>query len=136
MVIDLDFAGNKATGKMTVNGQDKLIAADLGGPIFADAAGGDQVIASLPLAVGYTATFRNFDIQTQKVKLQQLNVSGMETVTVPAGTFEAFRVDITSADGGTDKKTLWVAKDSHKVVKGSAVMAAMGGATITQELTE
>jgi hypothetical protein len=136
VVIDVDFAGDKAAGKMSMNGQDRPIAADLGGPLFADAAGADQVIASLPLAVGYTTTFRNFDIQTQKVKLQQLNVAGIETVTVPAGKFEAFRVEVSSADGGTDKKTIWVAKDSHKVVKGSAVMASMGGAVMTQELTE
>jgi len=45
-------------------------------------------------------------------------------------------VEITSADSGSDNKTLWVAKDSRKVVKGTAVMAALGGATITQELTE
>ncbi len=136
VIIDLDFAGDKATGKMSMNGQDRPIAADLGGPLFGDAAGGDQVIACLPLAVGYSTTFRNFDIQTQKVKLLQLNVAGVETVTVPAGKFEAFRVEISSADGGADKKTLWVAKDSHKVVKVSAIVASMGGATMTQELTE
>jgi hypothetical protein len=81
-------------------------------------------------------TFRNFDVQTQKVKLQQLSVSGVESVTVPAGKFDAYRVEITSADGGADKKTVWVAKDTHKVVKVSAVMASMGGAVVTQELTE
>jgi dipeptidyl aminopeptidase/acylaminoacyl peptidase len=136
VAISIDFAGDKAAGKMSINGQDRPIAADLGGPLFADAAGGDQVLATLPLAVGYTTTFRNFDVQTQKVKLLQLTVSAVETVTVPAGKFEAYKVDIASADGGPDKKTIWVAKDSRKVVKGSAVMAAMGGAVMTQELTE
>jgi dipeptidyl aminopeptidase/acylaminoacyl peptidase len=136
VVIDLDFAGDKAAGKMNMNGQEKPIAADLGGPLFADGAGDDQVIASLPLAEGYSATFRNFDIQTQKVKLQQLNVAGVESVTVPAGKFDAFRVEITSGDGGADKKTIWVAKDSRKVVKASAVIAAMGGAVMTEELTQ
>ena len=136
VVIDLDFAGDKAAGKMSMNGQDRPISADLGGPLFGDGAGGDQVIASLPLAAGYTTTFRNFDVQTQKVKLLQLSVAGVETVTVPAGKFDAFRVEISSADGGSDKKTIWVAKDSHKVVKGSAVLASMGGAVMTQELTE
>jgi dipeptidyl aminopeptidase/acylaminoacyl peptidase len=136
VAIDLDFAGDKAAGKMSMNGQERPIAVDLGGPLFGEAAGGDQVIACLPLAAGYSATFRNFDIQTQKVKLLQLNVAGVETVTVPAGKFETFRVDISSADGGADKKTLWVAKDSRKVVKASAVVASMGGATMTQELTE
>jgi dipeptidyl aminopeptidase/acylaminoacyl peptidase len=134
--IDLDFSGNKATGKLSMNGQDKPIAADLGGPLFADAAASDQVIACLPLAEGYTTTFRNFDVQTQKVKLLQLTVAATEKVTVPAGTFEAMRVDITSADGGSDKKSIWVEKSSHKVVKATAVLASMGGATMTEELVE
>jgi hypothetical protein len=136
IAIDLDFSGDKAAGKMSMNGQDRPIAADLGGPLFADGAGEHQVIACLPLAEGYTATFRNFDVQTQKVKLEQLSVSGVESVTVPAGKFDAYRVEITSADGGADKQTVWVAKDTHKVVKVSAVVASMGGAVVTQELTE
>ena len=134
--MDVDFSGDKAAGKMSMNGQDHPIAVDLGGPLFADGAGEDEVIASLPLASGYSTTFRNFDIQAQKVKLQQLSVSGVESVTVPAGKFDAYRIDITSADGGADKKTVWVDKDTHKVVKVSAVVAAMGGAVVTQELTE
>lgn len=133
-VINLAFTDNKATGTMTMNGQQKPIAADLGGPLFADAAGSEFVIAALPLAEGYTTTFRNFDIQKQKEKLMQLKVIGMESVTVPAGTFDAFKVELTSADGGSDKRTLWIAKDSHKPVKQSAVLAEMGGATLTEEL--
>src|SRR5579863_1263249 len=136
VAIDLDFAGNKAAGKMSMNGQDKPIAVDLGGPLFADAAGADQVIACLPLAEGYSTTFRNFDVQTQKVKLLQLNVAGKEEVKVPAGTFDALRVEISSADGGSDKKTLWVAAETHKVVKVTAVLASMGGAVMTQELVQ
>ena len=133
VTVDIDFAGNKATGKLSMNGQDKSIAADLGGPLFADAAGGDQVIACLPLAEGFTTSYRNFDVLTQKVKVLQLSVAGVEKVTVPAGTFDAYRVEITSADGGSDKKTVWIAKDSHKVVKTSAVLASMGGIELTEE---
>jgi dienelactone hydrolase len=136
VAIDLDFAGNKAAGKMSMNGQDKPIAVDLGGPLFADGAGADQAIACLPLAEGYSTTFRNFDVQTQKVKLLQLTVAGKEEVKVPAGTFNAFRVEISSADGGTDKKTLWIAGETHKVVKASAVLSSMGGAVMTQELVQ
>jgi dipeptidyl aminopeptidase/acylaminoacyl peptidase len=136
VIIDLDFAGNKAVGKMSMNGQEHPIDVDLGGPLFADAAGSDQVISCLPLAQGYSTTFRNFDVQTQKVRLLKLTVAGIEQVTVPAGTFAAYKVQIDSADGGSDKKTVWVASDSHKVVKVTAVIASMGGATLTQELTE
>jgi hypothetical protein len=134
LAIDLDFAGNKASGKMSMNGQDRPIAVDLGGPLFADAAGADQVIACLPLAEGYNTTFRNFDFQTQKVKLLQLVVAGKEQITVPAGTFDTLRVEISSADGGSDKKTVWIANQTHKVVKVSAVTASMGGAQMTEEL--
>jgi hypothetical protein len=133
-VIDLNFTGDKAAGNVKMNGQDKPVSVDLGGPLFADGAGSKQSIACLPLAEGYSATFRNFDVQKQKVELLQLNVSGVEKVTVPAGTFDAYKVDITSADGGDHKETLWVAQDSHKAVKESSVLVSMGGAILTQEL--
>jgi hypothetical protein len=136
VAIDIDFAGDKAAGQFVMNGQTRPIAADLGGPLFGDSAGGDQSIACLPLAEGYSTSFRNFDLQSQKVKLMQLKVGGVETVTVPAGTFDAYRVEITSADGGADKKTLWIDRNSQRVVKASAVVASMGGATVTEELTE
>lgn len=136
VAIDLDFNGNSAAGKMSMNGTEKPITADVGGPIFSDGAASGQVIACLPLADGYTTSFRNFDVQTQKVKLMQLNVAGTEKVIVPAGTFDALRVELSSADGGADKETLWVSKDSHKVVKVSAVIASMGGAVLTEELLQ
>jgi len=133
VAIDVDFAGDKAAGQFSMNGQTRPIAVDLGGPLFGDAAGGDQAIACLPLAEGYSTTFRNFDLQSQKVQLMQLKVAGVEKVTVPAGTFDAYRVEIAASDGA-DKKTLWVDKDSRKVVKASAVVASMGGAVVTEEL--
>jgi dienelactone hydrolase len=134
VTIDLAVGdGNKATGSINMNGKDTPIAVDLGGPLFAET-GGAQCIALLPLADGYTTTFRNFDLQKQKVKLIALKVTGSESVTVPAGTFDAYKVDLSSADGGTEKETVWIAKDPRKAVKVSAVLAEMGGATLTAEL--
>jgi dipeptidyl aminopeptidase/acylaminoacyl peptidase len=136
VMIDVSFADDKASGKMTMNGQERPIAADLGGPIFADAAGADDVLARLPLAEGYSTRYRNFDIQTQKVKLREAKVVGSEKVTVPAGTFDTYRVEVTSADGGSDKRTVWVEKSTHSPVKTIAVMPSMGGATMTSELVD
>lgn len=133
MTINVDFANNKATGTMNMNGQDKPISADLTGPLFGEGAGEMQVIACLPLADGYTTSFRNFDLQKQKEEVQQLKVSGAESVTVAAGTFDAYKVEI-SSNGGNDTKTYWIAKDSRKAVKMSAVLASMGGAMMTAEL--
>jgi hypothetical protein len=64
----------------------------------------------------------------------QLNVAGVESVTVPAGTFEAYKVDFSSADGGAEKATIWIAKETRQPVKSSMVMPAMGGAVLTTEL--
>ncbi|MBV9768372.1 MAG: DUF3108 domain-containing protein, partial [Bryobacterales bacterium] len=88
----------------------------------------------LPLADGYSTTFRNFDLQRQTVKLMQLQVAGSENVTVPAGTFDAFKVELSSADGGPDRSTVWIAKSARTPVKISAVMPEMGGAMLTAEL--
>ncbi len=134
--IQVEYKDNKASGLLSLNGQDKPIAADIGGPIFADSVGAQQSIACLPLAENYSATFRNFDLQKQKTKLMQLKVTGTEQVTVPAGVFDAYRVEISSADGGGDKITMWIARDSRKSVKLSAVLPEMGGATLTAELAE
>jgi hypothetical protein len=119
---------------MSVNGQDKPIDVETGGPIFGDGPGAPAAIASLPLADGYTATFRGFDVQKMKPKLLQLKVAGSENVATPAGKFDAFKVELTSAEGGSDAMTLWVARDSRQPVKLTMVLAAMGGATMTAEL--
>ena len=136
VVFDVDFKGNNATGTMNMNGQETPIAVDLGGAIFGDGAGGFDVLAALPLAEGYTVSFRNIDLQKQKVELKTMKVVGVESVTVPAGTFEAYKVEITSADNEAKKTTLWIAKDSRKVAKISAVLTQLNGAILTSELTQ
>ena len=130
----VDFAGGKASGKLSMGGQDRPVAAELGGELFADSASQWSVIGCLPLADGYSAAFRNFSVQTQKVKLLEAKVAGSETVTVPAGKFETWKVEIASVDGGADRTTLWVTKDSRVTVKSTAVMSSAGGATMTAEL--
>jgi hypothetical protein len=134
--IQLAFGDNKAIGTMNMNGQERPVSVEIGGPLFADAAGSPQSIACLPLADGFSTTYRNFDVEKQKVKLMQLLVTGSEKITVPAGTFDAFKADITSGEGGAEKITVWIAKDSRKPVKISAVLPQMGGAVLTAELSE
>jgi dienelactone hydrolase len=134
IAVALEFDGNKATGTMTMNGQSKPVSADLGGALFADGAGTHAVIAALPLAEGYQTTFRNFNMQSQKVALKQLKVVGVEDVTVPAGTFKAWKVEESSAEGEAGATTIWIATDSRKVVKISATLPQMGGAVLTSEL--
>jgi hypothetical protein len=136
MAVALEFRDNKATGSMSMNGQERPVSVDTGGPMFADSAGAAQVIACLPLAEGFSTTYRNFDLQKQKAKVMQLQVSGSEKITVPAGTFDAYKAEITAGDGGSEKITMWIAKDSRKPVKVLAVIPQMNGAVLTAELAE
>jgi hypothetical protein len=51
---------------------------------------------------------------------------GSESVTTPVVTFDAFdafKVELTLADGGSDKVTVWIAKDTRKPLKMSADLA-------------
>jgi len=136
VALNIDFSNSRALGGLSINGVQQQISVDLGGPLFADAAGWEDVIACLPLAPGYTTTFRNFDLQKQAPKMRQLKVAGVERVAVPAGSFEAYRVEVTSLDGGPEKSTIWISLDSRKPVKVFAVVGATGRANTTAELLE
>lgn len=135
LAIDVDFKANKASGAIIVNGESRAIAADTGGALFADGAGAYSVVGALPLADGYSATFRNFDLQKQTTTLKQLKVVGSEKVTVPAGSFDAFKVEITSAEGEPGKTTIWIAKTNRNLIKIIAVVP-QNGAMITSELVQ
>jgi dipeptidyl aminopeptidase/acylaminoacyl peptidase len=130
--VEYGVNGGKVKGEAKMNGQARPIDVNVGGELFADGPGAADVIATLPLAEGYTTSFRNFDAQAQKVKTVQLKVLGSESVTVPAGTFDAFKVEVVTTDGPTS--THWVAKDPRRVVKVVSVVPAMNGATVTMEL--
>jgi dipeptidyl aminopeptidase/acylaminoacyl peptidase len=133
--IELDVTPDEVTGKTTTNGKVTPLAVDTGGALFADGAGTFEVIASLPLAEGYSLSFRNFDLQKQKTQIKQLKVVGTESVTVPAGTFDAYKVEIIAADNDADKQTVWIDKATRKVLKLSAVLPSLNGAILTTELT-
>jgi dipeptidyl aminopeptidase/acylaminoacyl peptidase len=133
--VTIDVVVKDGKAMMTVGAETPPIAVDLGGELFADGAGAGAatVLATLPLAEGYQTTFRNLDVQARKVKAMELKVVGRERVTVPAGTFDAYKVELHSA-GDDTRLALWVARDEpRKVVKTVAITPQMG-ATITSEL--
>jgi hypothetical protein len=135
LTIEMDVAPNKLKGTTNMNGQSTPIDTDPGGALFADGAGTFEVLASLPLADGYSLSFRNFDLMKQKPQIKQLKVVGTESVTVPAGTFDAYKLEIVAADNDADKQTVWIDKGSRKVLKISAVLTNLNGAVLTSELT-
>jgi dipeptidyl aminopeptidase/acylaminoacyl peptidase len=130
IALDYESKAGKVTGEMKMNGQGKPIALDAGGELFADGPGSTDAIALLPLAEGFTTTFLNLDEQTLQTKIVQVKVVGSEQVTVPAGTFDAFKVEV--SDSGHPPSTEWIAKNPRRCVR---VMTPLpNGATMTVEL--
>jgi dipeptidyl aminopeptidase/acylaminoacyl peptidase len=119
-------------GKAIGTAAGKPITADVGGDVFADGAGTYSIIATLPLAEGYTTTYRNFDVQKLKPEMKQLKVVGLEKVKVPAGEFDAYKVEIIPDGDEAKKETVWIAKDSRKVVKIQNVLPQYGALLISE----
>ncbi len=125
-------SGGRVEGTVKMGSQEVPVSRDAGGDLFADGPGSPQVVATLPLAEGYRTSFRNIDIQTLKPKVMNLEVVGTEKVEVPAGTFDAWKVNLSSDDGSS--MTLWVAREGRQVAKWSAVLPQAGGARLIAEL--
>jgi hypothetical protein len=132
--MDLAFKDGKVTGSVAMGGEPKPVDVSTGGALYADGSAAWESLAHLPLAEGYVVTYRNFDIQKQKPALKQVKVLGAEELTVPAGTFKTWKAEVTSAEGEPGSTTVWVDKATRKVVKTSAIVPQMGGATVTSEL--
>jgi dienelactone hydrolase len=137
--VEIEFGKTKVAGSVKMQGKKAAIDLEIGGRVFADGPGYAQVIACLPIDEGYTAVFRNFDLQKQKPKAMRLEVKESEEVVVPAGKFDTFRVEVTSADGGPDRSTVWVSKQGpeqgRQAVKFAMVMPDLAGARLEAELT-
>ena len=134
VTINLTFTDEAVSGEMNMAGNQTPIKVELDGGLFADGAGSGRAIAALPLKEGYSTTFRNFDVMRQKVTIKQAKVTGIEDVTVPAGTFKAWKVELASAEGEPGTQTLWVDMESRRVVKTSGALA--NGALVTSELVK
>jgi dipeptidyl aminopeptidase/acylaminoacyl peptidase len=134
MKMEMKYTDDKASGALTMNGTDKPISGETGGPLFAQGPGGPQSVGCLPLAEGYMTIFRNFDSTKLKGSLMQLKVVGSEKVTVPAGSFDTFKVEIAAADGGNDSMRMWIAKETRLPVKIETGLP--GGGSMVAELTK
>ena len=129
--IDVSYAGNRARGSATVVGPDgalRTIAIDT-----ALAAGtlDDNAIQALLPALSYAAgarwTFPVFASGQGSTTEMTLSAAGRESVTVPAGTFEAWRMELT---GGPAPVTFFVTTARpHRLVR-----TTIGGAPIEFQL--
>lgn len=133
LMLDLTFKQNKVIGTMTASGKTSPIDLDITESIISDGAGMDAFISSLPLAENFKTTIHIFNLQRMQPQEVQMNVIGSEKVTVPAGTFEAFKLTSKATEINADTTQYWIAKDTHKILK-AVLTLQQAGVTITAEL--
>jgi dipeptidyl aminopeptidase/acylaminoacyl peptidase len=132
-----DYAPAGVTGQVEAQGQTIPVDVALDAPLAVEGSSLYVGLGTLPLAEGYRASFAGFDSQALQPVTFTVEVTGTETVEVPAGTFETFVVALTQGDGsGGGSGTLWVAQDAPGVVVKSEVGLGpqMGGGTATSVL--
>jgi hypothetical protein len=136
-VLLLDYTGDGVTGSMTMQGTAKPVDVKFSGEIVSDNAGIDVALCTLPLAEGYRATLNMFDSSIWKVRQMTVDVTGKEKITVPAGSFEAFVVDVKPADGGSGSLKYWITMGDLRIVRNdSEIPESMGGGIVTTEASK
>jgi dienelactone hydrolase len=116
--IEMTYTDDAITGDMAMGPQEMPIDVKLDAPVWASDNALRTTLAALPLAEGSSATYRTFDIQTQKVRVWSVQNAGAETVDVPAGAFECHKLVIEPLDDLGGGQTLWIAAEQpHVAVK-------------------
>jgi dipeptidyl aminopeptidase/acylaminoacyl peptidase len=136
-LVDIAFSKTSATGNMKMGPQSMPIKATLTDPVLTDGAGTDLAIGTLPLAAGYATTVKAFDLMSQTGKSVRVEVTGKETLTVNGVASEAWKVTMkTDGDDGAGSVSWYSVKDKTLLKQVSQLPAAMGGGTLTMELTK
>jgi dipeptidyl aminopeptidase/acylaminoacyl peptidase len=134
--VDVDFTDDAVKGQIDMGYQRVPVDIALETPTFAAGSAMDLLAMVLPLEEGYKATVRFFELQMQKVRPMALEVIGAETVTVPAGTFETYKVELKPLDGEMGGGTLFVMKEGFRYpVKAEMHLSPQaGGLVVLSEL--
>jgi hypothetical protein len=125
--IQLTYGPAGVTGLIKVGGQQLPVDVKSERPLAAESAQLGLLLGTLPLAPGYKATVGSFDLQGGKASADVLEVKGEEKVTVAAGTFEAWKVDVAQT-------SYWVEKaGAHRLLKLTSTLP-QGMGSLSQEL--
>ena len=137
--VEVKYGDSAVTGQIQAGQQNIPINIALDAPVFGDEIGLDIAVAAMPLAPGYRTTLRTPETGMQnRVRYWSLSVAGEESVTVPAGEFQTYKVVLEPLDNEGGGRTFWVTRDTPRIVVKSEwkLPAMMGGGTATSELTK
>jgi serine/threonine protein kinase len=104
-VFDVSYQSDHADVKMPSKAEPVKVALD--GRVF-DYLGLDQVMRRLPLGPGYKISLPVLKCDTAAIDQFEIEVTGLETITVPAGTYPCFKL---KSNYG---RTFWYSTDPHR----------------------
>ena len=127
MLGDADTTYSPGHANIKFVGKDGVKKIDLDGPVY-DNEEAVQAMRRLPLATNYSATLHIFtSLGGGNVIAITASVTGTEQVTVPAGTFDCYKVELIPI-----KQTFWYSTDAHRYVvkfEGGGVVAELAAVT-------
>lgn len=133
--VTLAFSDEGVTGVIDAGVQKMDVDVDSEEPVFGDGASLNLAVGAMPLEDGYVTTVHRLDLMGGAANAARIEVTGSESVTVPAGTFEAWVVEMKPVGGG-EASTLWIDRETRRVVRAEMQLGAqMGGGTATMQLT-
>lgn len=125
-VTNVEIGAKRVTGTTSADGTTKPISVGLSAAVFAGGVAIDFALGCLPLADGYKGDYRYWSIQQAKEGLLHFKVLGTERITVATGTFDSWKIELSTVDGA-ETGTVWIDKDSRVPVKSGGSGRAGGG---------
>jgi len=131
MALTLTFDSMSVAGSLRAGGQARSMERTFDQAVLSSTPNMEVGLAALPLEPGYTVTLPVFHLQQQNVTPTTIRVTGTDTVTVPAGSFETYVLEV-SPDGPGPAGTYYVRTATpHHVVQADLEITRPGGRTIT-----
>jgi hypothetical protein len=109
-----DYSRKSIVWKIGRNGKKTTRRLELDVTVYDEEQVGD-LIRRLPLAKGFKAALAAFSVQTGLIHRYDLKVTGREKITVPAGTYDCYKIDVAISVGGVKLQAkYWLTADRHR----------------------
>ncbi|MFU8832852.1 MAG: alpha/beta fold hydrolase, partial [Wenzhouxiangella sp.] len=106
VTIDVAYDSRQVTGNIDAGTQQMPIDISLDAPAFGGDAGLEAALMGMPLQADYRTPLRFIEVSmNQRVRFFQAEVHPVDTIDVPAGTFEAWRVELAPLDDEGGRQT-------------------------------
>jgi hypothetical protein len=133
---ELGFSAEGVSGKISMGAQEMPVDFKSDHQVLPSEWGTLIPLSTLPLEAGYTETIHQFDLMTMSAKAMIMKVAGMEKLTVKAGTFDTYKVDLTPVEGEGDS-AFWIETTTRNILKSEAKLPPMmGGGSVITELVK